>query len=282
MNYQKLLAAGAGAVALSVGASAFALSSNDYALFDGASYVSPGNGSERAVQLVSNASTTDSGVDFGLGSTTTLADLTNLSTDYQFTAGSCGGGSPRFQINVQTASGTKNIFAYIGAAPNYTNCAQGVWASTGNLITGSSTVDATQLGGGFYEPWSQVLTDYGSNQVTGVQLVADGSWAFATTGQTVNVDNTLLNTTLFGYEATSTGTTTPPTSTSTPPTAKAQCKDSGWMTLDDGLGHGFKNQGDCVSFVATGGRNEGAGAPTSTTVSAERAHGNGRGSGRGN
>jgi len=34
------------------------------------------------------------------------------------------------------------------------------------------------------------------------------------------------------------------------PTTKAQCKNSGWR--DFGV---FKNQGDCVSFVATGGKN---------------------------
>jgi hypothetical protein len=34
------------------------------------------------------------------------------------------------------------------------------------------------------------------------------------------------------------------------PTATDQCKDNGWKTF--GV---FKNQGDCVSFVATGGKN---------------------------
>jgi hypothetical protein len=34
------------------------------------------------------------------------------------------------------------------------------------------------------------------------------------------------------------------------PTSKEQCKDGGWKTF--GV---FKNQGDCVSFVATGGKN---------------------------
>lgn len=34
------------------------------------------------------------------------------------------------------------------------------------------------------------------------------------------------------------------------PTSKDQCKDGGWQTF--GV---FKNQGDCVSFVATGGKN---------------------------
>jgi hypothetical protein len=31
---------------------------------------------------------------------------------------------------------------------------------------------------------------------------------------------------------------------------KDQCKDNGWQAL------GFKNQGDCVSFFATGGKNQ--------------------------
>jgi hypothetical protein len=34
------------------------------------------------------------------------------------------------------------------------------------------------------------------------------------------------------------------------PTSKEQCKDGGWRRFGDT----FKNQGDCVSFVATGGR----------------------------
>ncbi|HSC91401.1 MAG TPA: hypothetical protein VLB86_07095 [Gaiellaceae bacterium] len=40
------------------------------------------------------------------------------------------------------------------------------------------------------------------------------------------------------------------------PTAADQCKNGGWQDFDDPA---FKNQGDCVSFVASGGRNEAAG-----------------------
>jgi hypothetical protein len=39
------------------------------------------------------------------------------------------------------------------------------------------------------------------------------------------------------------------------PTSKDQCKNGGWRNFP-----GFKNQGDCVSFVATGGRNQPGGA----------------------
>jgi hypothetical protein len=40
------------------------------------------------------------------------------------------------------------------------------------------------------------------------------------------------------------------------PTSKADCKHGGWRTF--GI---FKNQGDCVSFVATGGKNPPANSP---------------------
>ena len=38
-----------------------------------------------------------------------------------------------------------------------------------------------------------------------------------------------------------------------------QCKKGGWQSLADYSGTSFKNQGDCVSFVATGGTNTAAG-----------------------
>lgn len=44
----------------------------------------------------------------------------------------------------------------------------------------------------------------------------------------------------------------------------SDCKDGGWQTMIDNAGNGFKNQGDCVSYFATGGKNLGAIAPVST------------------
>jgi hypothetical protein len=43
------------------------------------------------------------------------------------------------------------------------------------------------------------------------------------------------------------------------PTSEAQCKNGGWTTTTDDQGNGFKNQGDCVSYVATRGKNKGSG-----------------------
>jgi choice-of-anchor C domain-containing protein len=54
---------------------------------------------------------------------------------------------------------------------------------------------------------------------------------------------------------------------------KSDCKQGGWQAMVDTAGNQFKNQGDCVSFFATGGKNLGAlppataasvGAPTNT------------------
>ena len=38
-------------------------------------------------------------------------------------------------------------------------------------------------------------------------------------------------------------------------TDKNQCKDGGWQTATDTSGNHFKNQGDCVSYIATNGKN---------------------------
>ena len=52
------------------------------------------------------------------------------------------------------------------------------------------------------------------------------------------------------------------------PTSKDQCKKSGWRSF--GV---FKNQGDCVSFVATRGRNAPAGGGGSSATTAKKAAG---------
>jgi len=43
------------------------------------------------------------------------------------------------------------------------------------------------------------------------------------------------------------------------PATKDDCMNGGWQNFTDNQGTAFKNEGDCVSFVATGGRNPAAG-----------------------
>lgn len=220
------------------------VAASGYNLFGTATPVHPGHNSDTAIQLSSVGFLTSGGINFDETAVTppvtTLNTLQNLSTDYMFTAGSCGGGSPRFQINVDG----KNIFVYIGPPPNYTGCAPGVWASTGDLLEAALFVDTSQLPGGtFYDTWASALIKYGTHTVTGIQLVADGGWAVTGGTQTVLVDNVMINGTTFTFEA-----------EVVDPSDKEKCKKGGWQDFTTSPGP-FKNQGDCVSYFATGGKN---------------------------
>src|ERR1043166_7596161 len=110
-----------------------ALAAAGYSLFGDAQLVSPGYNSATAAQIRSDVTIPPNygGVDFNVPAGLTVAGLSNLSSDYKFTAGSCGLGSPRFQVNVTTPSnGTKNIQVYFGPPPNYTLCPAGIWSNT--------------------------------------------------------------------------------------------------------------------------------------------------------
>jgi hypothetical protein len=235
----KTLALTVGAITIAA-VSAIAAIGSGYTLFGGATFVSPGNASSRAVQLVadvSNASTVDdfSGIDFGVTSGLTFADLNTLSADYNFTAGSCAGGSPRFQVNVldPNTNTVKNIQVYIGPAPSYTGCPPNVWTNTGNLLAPANLIDTSQLTGGtFYDTVTAAETKYGSYQVVGIQLVADTFGA----AQTVLIDNVVINSQTTTFE----------------PVSKDDCKNGGWKNFTSDPGP-FKNQGQCVSHFASDG-----------------------------
>jgi hypothetical protein len=239
------------ALALAIAPAAFALhSSEHYTLFGDAEYITPGNASDRAINLTSDADPGFGGIEYGVEDGITFADIEELSTDYRFeTDDSCAGGSPRFQISVDTdgdGDHDGNIFVYIGPAPNYTGCAPDVWTNTGDLLETGNTVDTSQLGGAFYDPYDNAVANYGDADVLEISLVTDASFAFADSEQSVDIDNTTVDETLFTYEI--------PTVTT-----KDQCKNGGWQNFVDDEGNSFKNQGDCVSFVATQGKNQGAG-----------------------
>jgi len=217
-----------------------AMAASGYTLFGDATLTSghPGAGVQlRSVGTGPNTATFG-GIDFNTPTTLTVGTLNELSTDYKFTSNSCGGGSPRFQINV----GGANIFVYIGPPPNYTGCPTGTWQSTGNLLSPTSLVDTSQLGGSQYDTWANAQAKYGLLPVTGIQLVADGGWFFGVGAvQTVVVDNVVINGTTYTFG---------------PALTKDSCKNGGWQDFTSSPGP-FKNQGDCVSFFASGGTDEG-------------------------
>lgn len=185
------------------------------------------------VTLISNGTVPFSAVSFDVAAGTTVADIDSLSA--VLVAAACGGGSPRFQIN--TAVG--NIHVYLGTAPNWDACTAG---DTGNLLaTADLRVDTSQVGGMFYDTWAHAVALVGNQLVTDLLLVADSGWLLGS--QTVVVESVTIDGTLIDFE--------PAT-----PTSKQMCKDGGWRDFED---LGFKNQGDCVSYVATGGKNPPAG-----------------------
>jgi len=239
MNLKKIAASGAVAGLLTLSSVFTAMAAPGYSLFDDATLVSPGNASSRAVKTVSDGTPGWGGVDFVVPAGTTFADLQTLSTDYMFEADdSCTGGSPRFSIAVQDPNSpdTGNIFVYLGPGPNYTGCAANVWLNSGDLLDNAYTVDTGQLDlGTFYDPYAAALAKYGDYVVTGVSLVTDGGWAMGDGEQTVFFDNTNVDGDLYTYEP-------------NVPTSKDQCKNGGYMTLEDANGQPFKNQGQCVSY----------------------------------
>jgi hypothetical protein len=243
-----------GTLALAVGLLAFVAPVKEalagYSLFGDAEIVSPGNASIRAVQIRStcpggsavcfvNNTFTFGGVDFDIPAGLTFANFLTLATDHKFTDGSCGGGAPRFQLNMQGGTDTGNIFVYLGPPPGYVGCPMNVYQSSGDLLEGIQTIDTGQLdGGGPYDPYSAALIKYGSYQVTGVQLVTDSSW-FPPAGspQTMHADNVDINGTIYTFDE---------------PQTKEECKKSGWEVVTRTDGSEFRNQGDCVSYFNTG------------------------------
>ncbi len=156
------------------------------------------------LSLVSNtgdAGTTNdfSGASFTGTGVTTFSSIATLSTEFNVTDDDCAGGSPRFQVRVQTPSGEKNVFVYLGPTPSFTGCSQNVWIASGNLIGSTDgRYDTSQVQAGTQvSTYAQALALVGSYQVTGISVVDDSGWAFADKEQTVNVRNVKVNTSTF-------------------------------------------------------------------------------------
>jgi hypothetical protein len=222
-----------------------------YTLFGDAEIVSPGNASAHAVQIRSDASPGFGGISFEVPAGATFADLDVLSTDFMPEADDlCTLGSPRFQIRVPDtgpADGDPtgdNIFVYFGPDSASPACVPAIWQNTTDLLDPAKLVDTSQLGGTFYDPYPNALLNYGALPVLGISVVVDSGFAHPDGEQTFLIDNTNVDGTIYTYDQ---------------PVDTNDCKQGGWLTLEDDEGNSFKNQGDCVSFVATGGKNKGAG-----------------------
>ena len=172
--------------------------------------------------LVSNATDAYSFISFNDVNGQSLSALTNLSADVA--SAQYGGGAPRFSVEL---SDGKSVFVYLGAEPNFTSGTNG---GTGNLLSDSDLrVDTSQVGGTFYDTWAHAQALTTGLTITGISFVVDAGWATGGS-QTVVIDSATINGTTYRFAATS----------------KDDCKNGGWQTF------GYKNQGDCVSSLASG------------------------------
>lgn len=234
--------------ALTVGSMAMAVipvMAAHYTLGGDASIVSGGNPGN-AVSLVSSTALPNgySTVDVSPTSPITWADLDTLSTDFNVTDDSCGGGSPRITLGVDTnndAVSDGNVHIAMGPSPSFSGCTTG-WQSTGNLIGNADAgrYDFSQFGGSPFTTYSAAPASVLAGSVVSVDVVVDGSWSAAATGgdseQTVLADNITVNAHVTTFDPVLVG----------PPTDKETCKKGGWMTFNNPT---FKNQGQCVSSV---------------------------------
>ena len=153
---------------------------------------------------------------FPIASGMTLAQITQLSADYNVTDDDCGGGSPRFAINF---GANKNVFVYLGPSPTFTGCTQNTFVSTGNLVgtADACRVDTSQISPGTQcSTWAAAVALLGSQTIQSISFVVDGGWSQADKEQTVQVKNVKINNDTF-----LTTPTTPPTTKTNP---AAYCK----------------------------------------------------------
>ena len=140
-----------------------------------------------------------SGANFTGTGVTTFSSIATMSTEFDVTDDDCSGGSPRFQIQVQTPSGPKNVFVYLGPAPSFAGCSPNVWIASGNLIGSTDgRFDTSQVQAGTQvSTYAQAQALVGSFPVTGISLVVDSGWAFADKEQTVMARNVKINDSTF-------------------------------------------------------------------------------------
>jgi len=183
-----LIAVACAAASLALAPAALAA---DFTLHGGAK---AGVGNVKLVSDLSDnpAANNSSWIDFDTPGSLTFSGIASLSTEFKVIENSCGGGSPRFQINV----GGKNVFVYLGPSPSFTGCTPDIWLQSGNLVGTSDPcrVDTSQLAPGTQcTTWAAAVALLGSQSVAGIQLVVDSGWFFADKEQEVLVRNITIN-----------------------------------------------------------------------------------------
>ena len=196
---------------------------------------------------VANTPNDDFGyVQLALPAGLTLAQITELSAEYNVTDDDCGGGSPRFEINYGV---NDNMWVYFGPSPNFTGCTANTWLSTGNVVGNADAGrnDTSQLGGSYGTSWAAAVALVGTQPINYIRVVVDGGWKLADGEQTVMLRNVKLNGTTVLVPKADTPTKPNPTTA-----CKAQLAALGRTAFNElwatsGTSNGF---GKCVSTAA--------------------------------
>jgi len=241
---RKLLLAAVAALALAAAAPALAADPTT----SGSATITDGVGTIVSNTFVANTPADDGGaITFPIASGLTLAQITQLSAEFNVTDDDCGGGSPRFAINFGT---NKNVFVYLGPSPTFAGCAQNTWISTGSLVgtADACRVDTSQISPGTQcSTWAAAVTLLGSQTINSISFAVDGGWSQADKEQTVQVRNVKINADTFLTPKAPTPPKVNPTTA-----CKAQLAAIGRTAFNelwakDGTSNGF---GKCVSAAA--------------------------------
>lgn len=191
-----------------VGVSAKDPPNNDFKLFGHSQLVTGGISPDTVVaELTSNCGAQPysptcylnsafvySGAAFVPDKSTTLNDITKLSTDYNMNGTDCMLGSPR--VVIFTAS--HNYTANIGQPPFGGGCYFG-WQNTGNLTSLSDPTPRWQVDlANTFVTWSAVEAAHGTEVVKEVDITLDGGYG-TPRGQDVLIDNFTVNKDVSGF-----------------------------------------------------------------------------------
>jgi hypothetical protein len=156
-------------------------------------------------------------------------------------AASFAGGDASLQLAIDVNGADPGGFTTLVYEPYWngavTNGAWQHWDATGGQWWSTKTVGTLVAGGG--GPPLYTIAQVAAGNPNAVVLAIGVNVGSYNPGYDVATDGVQFNDTTWNFEL-------PPPM----PTTKDQCKDGGWQSY--GV---FKNQGDCVSWVQTGGAN---------------------------
>lgn len=213
----------------------------------------PGNPNNGALQLTTD-NTNTAKAQYLHATNTALADVTQLSYYTKQNSASSPVGDPSYQV-ATCLGGVVN-----GACVGFTNLvyepywngtvvpgtwqqwdvAAGQFWSSGSYTDGASCNVTAGGGGAPFYTLSQLQTACPNAVVTGFGVNV-GSF---NPSYDVETDLVNFNGTVYNFEPYQVA------------TSKDACKDGGWQTLSAANGSSFKNQGACVSYVASDGRSQ--------------------------